>query len=557
MPLTFDVAIVGSGFAGTILARVLHRAGLEVALVERTRHPRFALGESSTPLAALALERLAARFDLPDLHHLAAYGRWLRHHPTLRRGKKRGFTFFRHQPHQPFSDHEDASEDRHRDRHRKPHGRLLVAASPNDALADCHWLRADVDRHLVERAQAEGVAYFDETDVREVDRSGSQTALRGVRQGQPFAIAARHVVDGTGPSGLIAGAAGVGHRPSAESLLASSLLYTHVESLPPFADIARARHADGRAHEASGTESTLGPYPDDQAAVHHILDEGWMYQLPFDHGIASVGLLLADPSNGGRRHGAAQRAPIQPTTAPDPAAIVDSVLARYPSLAEQFETARAVRPWKMVSRLQYRRTRAAGPGWFLLPHTFAFVDPLFSTGMAWSLLAVERLADVLTGRAGDADGYARLLVHEADAIERLIATAYQARHDFARFVAVTFLYFAAVSFEEVRQRLLPAGPGQVPDAWRGFLGTHEASRRQLFTDAHRRLQNLGTDGAATAGFEDWVRMSIAPFNVAGLANPKRRNRYPLDLDELVRCADRLGLSRHQVIAALPRLRGEA
>ena len=57
----FDVAIVGSGFAGSLLARLLARRGLAVALVERGQHPRFALGESSTPLAALALERLARR----------------------------------------------------------------------------------------------------------------------------------------------------------------------------------------------------------------------------------------------------------------------------------------------------------------------------------------------------------------------------------------------------------------------------------------------------------------------------------------------------------------
>ena len=83
-----DVAVVGSGFAGSILARVLARLGRRVVLVERGRHPRFALGESTTPLANIALERLARRYDLPDLHALAAYGRWLRAYPELRRGLK-------------------------------------------------------------------------------------------------------------------------------------------------------------------------------------------------------------------------------------------------------------------------------------------------------------------------------------------------------------------------------------------------------------------------------------------------------------------------------------
>ena len=35
-----------------------------------------------------------------------------------------------------------------------------------------------------------------------------------------------------------------------------------------------------------------GPYPDDWAAVHHIIDEGWMYSLRFDDGVTSAGFVL-------------------------------------------------------------------------------------------------------------------------------------------------------------------------------------------------------------------------------------------------------------------------
>ena len=90
------VAIVGSGFSGAILARILVRQGHRVFLIERSKHPRFALGESSTPLAALSLERLAAHWSLDDLDALAAYGRWQKRLPELRHGLKRGFTFYGH-----------------------------------------------------------------------------------------------------------------------------------------------------------------------------------------------------------------------------------------------------------------------------------------------------------------------------------------------------------------------------------------------------------------------------------------------------------------------------
>ncbi|MBZ0112015.1 MAG: FAD-dependent oxidoreductase, partial [Thermoanaerobaculia bacterium] len=132
------IAIIGSGVAGSILARALRRQGHAVTLLERAHHPRFALGESSTPLAAIALERLAERWNLPDLHNLATYERWSKHHPTLRRGLKRGFTFL---------DHTRSSCQLER---------ILVAASPEDRCADSHWLRSDVDQYLVARAREEG-----------------------------------------------------------------------------------------------------------------------------------------------------------------------------------------------------------------------------------------------------------------------------------------------------------------------------------------------------------------------------------------------------------------
>jgi transcriptional regulator GlxA family with amidase domain len=51
MRCDFDIVIVGSGFAGSLMAMIARRLGHSVVLVERGRHPRFAIGESSTPLA--------------------------------------------------------------------------------------------------------------------------------------------------------------------------------------------------------------------------------------------------------------------------------------------------------------------------------------------------------------------------------------------------------------------------------------------------------------------------------------------------------------------------
>jgi len=63
----YDLAIVGSGFGGSLLAMVARRLGRSVLLLERGRHPRFAIGESTSPLMNLLIEEFANRYDLPHL----------------------------------------------------------------------------------------------------------------------------------------------------------------------------------------------------------------------------------------------------------------------------------------------------------------------------------------------------------------------------------------------------------------------------------------------------------------------------------------------------------
>lgn len=46
---SFDIAVIGSGFGGSLMGMIARRLGRSVVLLERGRHPRFSIGESSTP----------------------------------------------------------------------------------------------------------------------------------------------------------------------------------------------------------------------------------------------------------------------------------------------------------------------------------------------------------------------------------------------------------------------------------------------------------------------------------------------------------------------------
>ena len=524
MGVTRRVAIVGSGFAGSILARALRAQGHQVILVDRVRHPRFALGESSTPLAALSLERLAARYGLADLRQLAAYGRWRRELPELRCGLKRGFTFYGHRPGEPVRNEER---------------RVLVAASPRDEMADAHWMRADVDHHLVRRAGEEGVRVLEGAEVMEVDRRSDGWRLTGrAGDGGRLEIEADLLIDASGPGGFLARRLPI---PTALDRveLRTALVYGHFENVPSFVGI------------AGGEEWWAGPYPDERAAVHHLLAEGWMYVLPFDCGVVSAGIVLAREEE---RSWAERVAPEQAW---------EEILGRYPTLVAQWRGARPVQPIATVPRLQHRLARAAGGGWALLPHAFCFYSPLFSTGIAWSLVAVERLA-LLLEKGGDLeDGLARygeLLSREANHLQELVEGAYRAAaRSFDLFAAWGDLYFAAASFAEASQRLLDVAPDGGDWPWQGFLGAGDPVVRAMVAETAAALREVcddDVDEPANAHFAAGVRRRIEPRNVAGLADPARRRLVPVDLEALVAGAAKLGLTEDEVRRRLPRLRGD-
>lgn len=496
----FDVTIVGSGFAGSIFARVLARRGLRVALLERDRHPRFALGESSTPLAAIALERLADRFDLPDLRALAAHGPFRRQLPGLGCGLKRGFTFYGHRPGRPLD----------------PGERMLVAASPNDEVADVHWLRADVDAHLAEAAASAGVELREGVEVRSVEETE-----RGLRvRGAAVDLETSFLVDATGPGGFATRVLGIPPSPRG-GRLATGLVYGHFEGVAPLEALA-----------------PVGPYPDEQAAIHHLLPEGWLYVLPFDSGRVSAGFeLLTPPPGEGER-------------------AFRMLLGRYPSLARAFSRARAVRPVAGLPRLQFRLARAVGPRFLLLPSAYAFTSPLYSTGIAWSLRGVERAIRLLAeGPPSERAlaGYHERLAREAEWIERLVLGALAARNRFGLFASWSLLYFAAASFAEARERLLPEpAPGWSSEA---FLGAENPHLGSAVGAAEAWLADALAGRLDDEIFAERVRELIRPLDVAGLSVPRPDRLYPLDLEKLVAGADRLGTSAEAVLAALPRLRG--
>ena len=517
MKTDYDILILGSGFGGSLLSMVAKRLGRSVLLLEKGRHPRFAIGESTSPLTNLLIEQLAERYDLPRLLPLTTYGQWQKAYPEVSCGLKRGFTYYHHRVGQPY--HASPDHD----------NQLLVAASPNDAVADTHWFRADVDRFLMQEAIALGVDYLDETTVTGVEWGEEGAMLTGNRQGEIFHVRARFVVDATGPRGFLSRTLNLPEVPLPD--------YPPTQAL--FSHFLRVRRCDEM--ETFRTEGTP-PYAPDDAALHHVFDGGWMWVLRLNNGVTSAGFAVKDWLAEDLRLAEGEPA-------------WRRFLQRYPSIGEQFAEAEAVQPFVHAPRLSYRCSDAAGPGWAMLPSAAGFLDPLFSTGFPLALLGIERLGRILAEAwetpafADRLQEYAQITLGEIDATSRLIAGSYATFHNFPRFADYAMFYFAAASFSEMARRL---GKGELV---RRYLAADHPTFGPALRECGRRLQQAEREGMVIDGeFAQGVAAGIAPLNIAGLCDSGKQNWYPVDLNDLILEAAKLEHTpdqMRQILAVAP------
>lgn len=517
-PMKVETVVLGSGFAGSMTALILAKSGMRVALVDRATHPRFAIGESSTPAADYLLHQLCVQYDLSSVLPLCRYGSWRKNYPDVRCGCKRGFSYVWHgsgNEYQATPEHDCE---------------LMVAASASDEVADTQWYRPHVDQFFFQQCVDNGVEIFEQAELIEAQQQDASTGgwrLVLDQFGNHHHIQAEFVVDASGPSSRFL------QQQSAQDctdrlLTHTSAVYTHLFE----AGLTQDWLVD------QGARREDFPYDFDLAAVHHLFrDEGWLWQIGFEDRLTSVGF-------------------------------VRKLAANEPGLASQFSTAeQALSDWKLIfsshpvlqdvlgdessakfaplpgrvfgsPRLQRLTVPAGGKYWAALPFTIGFIDPLHSTGIAHSLSGVERICRGLLSptqleRNAVIQKYADDVVVELLHIDQMIAGCYDSLSDFRLFNCWTMIYFAAATtFERLHRE------GQSPS----FLLSGDSRFRQIVCRCRQRLSELSQgkiSGGAEAGvlasehrstskIDDYiaeVRELLVPYNTVGLFAPRVNNMY--------------------------------
>jgi tetracycline 7-halogenase / FADH2 O2-dependent halogenase len=350
----YDVIIMGTGIGGTMLGAILSRHGLKVLMLDSETHPRFTIGEATTPDTNFRLKLLSLKYGIPEIGHLSDF-----HHtrdfvsPAC--GVKRAFSFL----YQREGRDQLAAET-----HQYP--TLAPPMGP-----DCHFFRQDTDAYMMAVAMSYGARVRQQQRVAEFDIREDHVTLK-TEKGETFR--GKYLVDGTGMKSVLAHKFGLRDDPN-KFRTDTRAIFTHMVGVKLYDQVGAPRKEHGHK------------YPHAQSTLHHVFEGGWFWIIPFNNHIdstnplCSVGLVL------NRR--------LHPETGMDAEEEFWSYVNKFPAMRRQFEKAQAVRGWVSTGRLQYGATRVTGHRYSLLSHAAFFIDPLYSTGLALTTAWVDLLGGQL------------------------------------------------------------------------------------------------------------------------------------------------------------------
>ena len=261
----YDCIILGSGIGGSMLGAILARHGLKILMLDSEAHPRFAIGEATTPDTNLRLKLLSVKYDLPEIDHLSAFEP-LRDNVSPACGVKRAFSFLYHR---------DGQEQQPLESQQYP-----TLAPPMGA--DCHFFRQDTDAYMLAVALKYGARVRQQTRVAEIDFGDDRVSVT-TQKGDTFKAA--YLVDATGMRSVLAEKLKLRQDP-ASFRTNSRAIYTHMVGVKPYDQVGAPKSVHGLK------------YPLSQSTLHHIFGGGWFWVIPFNNHkestnpLCSVGLVL-------------------------------------------------------------------------------------------------------------------------------------------------------------------------------------------------------------------------------------------------------------------------
>jgi len=217
--------------------------------------------------------------------------------------------------------------------------------------------RQDFDKMLFEHARECGADAREGVEVLAVDQAGPRDSTLTVRadDGSAYTVRAKYVVDASGRDGFIA---------SKKKLRRRSREH---QSAAIFGHFSGAQHRPG---QDAGNISI------------YRFEHGWMWMIPLPDGVMSVGAVCR-PAYLKTRRGQN----------------VDFLMATLNSnaqLAQRLAGATLIdNEVRVTGNYTYDAAAMAGPGWILVGDAYAFLDPVFSSGVYLAMNGAEQAVEVV------------------------------------------------------------------------------------------------------------------------------------------------------------------
>ncbi len=239
--------------------------------------------------------------------------------------------------------------------------------------------RSAFDHELLKGAIRKGAEVRERWEVTDTEVHPDHVLVRAreIDADRIHELRARYLVDATGQQAMLA---------------------RRGKSIEPYKTFGRAaafRHYRGLKPEINAELHDRGDI------VVKIVDEGWMWLIPLVSGDLSVGVVKA-------------KGKVDPS-------VLEAEIAGSPLIQRLVAGARATEI-TMIGNYSYKNTNSHGPRWACIGDAAAFLDPVFSSGVALAFASATQLADVLApalrdGREGEANLMAPMREHMSRAYE--------------------------------------------------------------------------------------------------------------------------------------------
>ena len=217
--------------------------------------------------------------------------------------------------------------------------------------------RQDFDKMLFDHARNEGANAREGHEVEAVEQVNPRLTHVRVRQddGQTYRITTQYLVDATGRDTFLSSRKRLRRKNSEHQ---SAAIFGHFHG------------AELRPGEDAGNISI------------YRFDYGWIWMIPLPNGVMSVGAVCR-PAYLKQRKGKTVDFLLE-------------TLRRSPGVAKRIANAELIGgEVRVTGNYSYDSTQMGGPGWVMIGDAFAFLDPVFSSGVYLAMSGAEQAAKVI------------------------------------------------------------------------------------------------------------------------------------------------------------------